>query len=177
MSSGSGSSWACSGPGVCRGTATRDPASRSPSGRHPSSVRKGWLAVASTSRPEVSRTRNTSLTPLGNACVIVRGTKRSRSSSDQTGTLRAPEARRSLSVTSDPVSARNMRVPAVRQPDSRRSESMGFLSVRCSGPRFSWDRATTGTSSSLARSLRDRDRSETSCCRFSTRLGEDISCR
>jgi hypothetical protein len=38
-------------------------------------------------------------------------------------------------------------------PDSRRSDSMGFFSVRCSGPRFSWLIATTGTSSSFAKSL------------------------
>ena len=38
-------------------------------------------------------------------------------------------------------------------PDSRRSESIGRLSVRCSGPRFSWEIAITGTSSSLASSF------------------------
>jgi hypothetical protein len=38
-------------------------------------------------------------------------------------------------------------------PDSRRSYSVGFLSVRCSGPRFSWLITTTGTSSSFAKSL------------------------
>ena len=47
--------------------------------------------------------------------------------------------------------------------------------MRCSGPRLSWDNAMTGTSSSLASSLSDLDISETSCCRFSTRRGEDIS--
>ncbi|CAM5570382.1 hypothetical protein SANTM175S_04161 [Streptomyces antimycoticus] len=49
------------------------------------------------------------------------------------------------------------------EPDSRRSETIGFLSVRCSGPRFSCESAITGTSSSLASSLRFRDMSQTSC--------------
>jgi len=47
--------------------------------------------------------------------------------------------------TGAPVSARNSVVSAVTQPDSRRSESIGFLSCRCSGPRLSWESATTGT--------------------------------
>ena len=65
---------------------------------------------------------------------------------------------------------------AVRQPDSRRSEIIGFLSVRCSGPRFSWLIATTGTSSSLAISFRLREKSDTSCCRDSYFLPDVISC-
>lgn len=63
------------------------------------------------------------------------------------------------------------------EPDSRRSESCGFLSLRISGPRFSWDKATTGTSSSLAKSFRARENSETSCWRDSTALPEVMSCR
>ena len=63
------------------------------------------------------------------------------------------------------------------EPDSRRSESIGFLSVRCSGPRLSWLSATTGTSSSLASSLSARENSATSCWRLSTRLPLLISCR
>ena len=82
----------------------------------------------------------------------------------------------SPNVTSAPLSARRMRVFAVRQPDSRRSDIIGFLSVRCSGPRFSWLIATTGTSSSLASSLRLRENSETSCCRDSNFLPDVISC-
>ncbi len=35
----------------------------------------------------------------------------------------------------------------------------------------------TGTSISLAGRLSDPDISDTSCCRFSTRFGELISCR
>jgi len=35
----------------------------------------------------------------------------------------------------------------------------------------------TGTFSSLASSFSDLDSSDTSCCRFSTRFGELISCR
>jgi hypothetical protein len=45
------------------------------------------------------------------------------------------------------------------------------------GPRLSWLIAMTGTSSSLASSLRARENSDTSCWRLSTRLPEDISCR
>ena len=63
-----------------------------------------------------------------------------------------------------------------RLPDSRRSESIGFLSVRCSGPRLSWLIAMTGTSSSLASSFSERENSETSTCRDSTRLPLVISC-
>ena len=51
------------------------------------------------------------------------------------------------------------------EPDSRRSDICGFLSVRCSGPRLSWESAMTGTSSSLASSLSARENSETSCWR------------
>ena len=80
-------------------------------------------------------------------------------------------------MTSAPVSARSIRVPAVTQPDSRRSDSIGRLSVRCSGPRFSWLIATTGTSSSLASSLICRENSLTSCWRDSTCLPDVISCR
>ena len=80
-------------------------------------------------------------------------------------------------VISAPVSARSSRVPAVTQPDSRRSEIIGRLSVRCSGPRFSWLIATTGTSSSFARSLICRENSLTSCWRDSTLRPEVMSCR
>ena len=52
-------------------------------------------------------------------------------------------------------------------PDSRRSESMGRLSERLSGPRESWDRHTTGTLSSLAMIFRAREMSETICWRLS----------
>jgi hypothetical protein len=55
-------------------------------------------------------------------------------------------------------------------PDSRRSDSIGFLSERASVCRESWEIAITGTSSSLASSLSDREISLTSCWRLSTRL-------
>ncbi len=109
--------------------------------------------------------------------MIGAGASRRCSSTDQTRIPSQPSRIRSAKETGAPVSARMSVVSAVRQPDSRRSESMGLLSVRCSEPRLSWERATTGSWSSLASSLRDRDSSETSCCRFSTRLGEDISWR
>jgi hypothetical protein len=80
-------------------------------------------------------------------------------------------------VISALLSARMILVEAVRQPLSRRSESWGRLSVRCSGPRFSWLTAMTGQSTSLASSLSPRDRSATSCWRLSTRFGDVISWR
>ena len=64
-----------------------------------------------------------------------------------------------------------------REPDSRRSLIWGLLPVRCSGPRLSWATAITGISSSLASSLRERENSETSCWRDSTRLPELMSWR
>ncbi len=48
------------------------------------------------------------------------------------------------------------------EPDSRRSDSCGVLSVRCSEPRLSWLIAMIGTSSSLANSFIWRLNSETS---------------
>ncbi|MNW61209.1 hypothetical protein D3C74_392500 [compost metagenome] len=63
------------------------------------------------------------------------------------------------------------------EPDSRRSDMAGFLSVRCSAPRFSCEIAMTGTSSSFARSLSARENSETSCWRDSTRLPDVMSWR
>ncbi len=65
-------------------------------------------------------------------------------------------------VASAPVSARRTRASAVRHPLSRRSASMGRLSARNSRPRDSCDRATTGVSSSRARTLRPRLISDTS---------------
>src|SRR5205807_3028559 len=54
-------------------------------------------------------------------------------------------------------------------PDSRRSESCGrrCSPPRCSGARDSCDKATTGTSSSLARALSEREMNEISCWRLS----------
>ncbi len=49
------------------------------------------------------------------------------------------------------------------EPDSRRSDTCGRLSVRCSDPRFSWLNAITGTSSSLASSFNALENSATSC--------------
>ena len=46
-------------------------------------------------------------------------------------------------------------------PDSRRSESMGRLLVRLSGPRESWDRQSTGTFSSFAMIFKEREISPT----------------
>ena len=48
-------------------------------------------------------------------------------------------------------------------PDSRRSESMGRLSLRLSLARESWLRQRTGTFSSLAMIFRAREMSETTC--------------
>jgi len=70
-------------------------------------------------------------------------------------------------ATSWPLSARSTLVPAVTQPDSRRSARVGRLSWRASTPRLSWLRAMTGVSSSRARILRPRLISETSTWRFS----------
>ncbi|CFE47881.1 Uncharacterised protein [Mycobacterium tuberculosis] len=108
--------------------------------------------------------------------IIGRATMRSRSSSDHT-MGRSPLRMSSPKATSAPVSARKILVDAVRQPDSLRSASIGFLSVRCSGPRLSWLIATTGTSSSFANSFRCRENSDTSTCRDSYFLPEVISCR
>ena len=51
--------------------------------------------------------------------------------------------------------------------DSRRSDSMGRLSVRDSLARESWLRHSTGTFSSLAISFREREMSDTTCWRLS----------
>jgi len=49
------------------------------------------------------------------------------------------------------------------EPDSRRSETIGFLSVRCSGPAVEgWETRMTGTSL-LGEELEGYDMSETSC--------------
>src|SRR5699024_9536772 len=69
----------------------------------------------------------------------------------------------SLSYMSSRWMSRTRSASCSIEPDSRRSEIIGRLSVRCSLPRLSWDRAMTGTSSSLARSLSERENSETSC--------------
>ena len=63
------------------------------------------------------------------------------------------------------------------EPDSRRSDIIGRLSERCSGPRLSCESATIGTSSSLASSLIWRENSETSTWRDSTFLPLVISWR
>ena len=52
-------------------------------------------------------------------------------------------------------------------PDSRRSDSMGRLSVRDSLARDSWLKHRTGTFSSLAMIFREREMSETICWRLS----------
>ena len=108
---------------------------------------------------------------------MVAGTYLSLPSSAHTGMSVSPDASNAPIVVSWLVSARITRVSAGRQPDSRRSESCGRLSVRCSGPRLSWLTATTGHSISLASSFSPRDSSATSCCRLSTRFGDVISCR
>ena len=120
---------------------------------HPRTVLNGWLAVASTVRPDASVSRKTGLVPLGNAWVIVAGTMRQSSARLHTGTSRSPDAMSSPRVTSQFVSARRTRVWAVRHPDSRRSASIGRLSARSSSWRDSCDSATTGVSSSRASTL------------------------
>ena len=62
-------------------------------------------------------------------------------------------------------------------PDSRRSDRMGRWSFRNSGARLSWLRAITGTSSSLAMPLRERDISEISCWRDSALEVPPMSCK
>ncbi len=59
------------------------------------------------------------------------------------------------------------------EPDSRRSDSCGRLSSRCSTARLSWDRPITGTSSSLASCFRPRLISEISWTRLSLLLRPD----
>ena len=56
-----------------------------------------------------------------------------------------------------------------RAPDSRRSDSIGRLSERASGARDSCDRTITGTVSSLARPLSEREIDASSRLRFSKR--------
>ena len=55
-------------------------------------------------------------------------------------------------------------------PDSRKSESIGLLSCRCSRFLLSWDSATTGHSSSRAKIFKLRLISDTSTCLFSARI-------
>src|SRR5438034_5613262 len=61
-------------------------------------------------------------------------------------------------------------------PDSRRSESCGrrCSPPRCSGARDSCDSATTGTSSSFASALSEREMNEISCWRLSASVGPCI---
>ena len=63
------------------------------------------------------------------------------------------------------------------EPDSRRSELIGRLSLRCSKLRFNWDKATTGTSNSFAKDLRERDISAISKVRLSLNPGTCINCK
>ena len=133
------------------------------------------IAVASTSRPDASRTRKTSLRPLEEH---VRHRAR-----DHAHALVERPHQRSL-ARAQQFTERHLRtVVGAQDPGGRREASRltkvrnhRRLSVRCSGPRFSWLIATTGTSSSLASSLMLRENSETSCWRDSTFLPDVISC-
>ena len=60
-------------------------------------------------------------------------------------------------------------------PDSRRSESTGRLSCRCSTARESCESAITGTSRSRASILSEREICEISCTRFSEGIDACIS--
>ena len=62
-------------------------------------------------------------------------------------------------------------------PDSRRSAITGRFSARVSTWRLSCDSATTGTLSSLASALSDREMLEISCSRLSAPSWPRISCR
>ena len=66
-------------------------------------------------------------------------------------------------------------------PDSRRSDSMGRLSLRLSLARESWLRQSTGTFSSLAMIFRAREMSDTTCWRCSPEYcrppADCISCK
>ncbi len=129
------------------------------------------MAEAVTTRPEARRSSNVGFTPLEKTWVITPGTKRRCSSRVHTGTSRSPAASRAPRLTRrvPPVvgSMAAIIVSAVRQPDSRRSASIGRLSARISRLRDSWLRAITGHSSSRARILRPREISDTSTWRFS----------
>ncbi|MNT09506.1 hypothetical protein D3C72_1442920 [compost metagenome] len=65
------------------------------------------------------------------------------------------------------------------EPDSRRSESIGRLSVRLSTARLSCESATTGTESSRASCLRPREMAPISAVRLSPfeLTPEVMSCR
>src|SRR5699024_4418890 len=79
-------------------------------------------------------------------------------------TMSAPPARGcSLSYMSSRWMSSTMSASCSIEPDSRRSEIIGRLSVRCSEERFSCDSAITGTWFSFASSLSERENSETSC--------------
>jgi hypothetical protein len=92
-----------------RGTASRSPTFTALNGVHPSSVRNEALAAASVSRPEASRSVNTSFRPLGSTLVIGCVTIRLRSSSDHTSG-RSPLRISSPIVTSEPLSAHKIRI-------------------------------------------------------------------
>ena len=83
---------------------------------------------------------------------------------------------RFLVVVSSRYKKETMSASCSRAPDSRRSLSMGRLSCRLSTLRLSWDKAMSGTFSSRARALREREISEISCCRLSA-LRPCMSCR
>ena len=109
-----------------------------PAAASPSYVRNGWFAVALTFFPDARVSWKTCLTPgredVGEVPAdVAQASRRATRPARRSHRLRA--ARRI--VISAPVSARRTRVSAVRQPDSRRSDICGFLSVRCSGPRLS----------------------------------------
>ena len=166
--SASGQTWASFGSGTTRGTAMRLPAASSSSRSQPSTREEGVVGAGrDAGGPTPGGSSNTCFTPVGKACVIVAGTMRRSVSSDHTGMSRSPDAASSPMETSAPVSARSTRASPVRHPLSRRSASIGRLSARSSSWRLSWDRATTGVSSSRARILSPRLISDTSTWRFS----------
>src|SRR5215210_5103642 len=158
-----------SGRGSRLGTATNPSTVRESNLVQPSTVRNGWLAVASISNPDASFKRYTGLMPVGNALVSLAGTRRCSSSTDHTYGFCWLNTS-SPSVTSPPLSALLILALAGRQPESLRSDSRGRLSWRCSTARESCATARTGTSRSRASTLRPREISATSCCRFSERL-------
>src|SRR5215212_6889034 len=167
------------GRGSRLGTATNPSTVRESNLLQPSTVRNGWLAVASISSPDASFSRYTGLMPVGNAFVSLAGTRRYSSSTDHTYGF-CWLNRSSPSVTSPPLSALLILALAGRQPESLKSDSRGRLSWRCSTARESCATARTGTSRSRASTLRPRDISAISCWRFSARLratSPTMSCR
>ena len=120
-------------------------------------------------RPLASTTSKTDRSPTAHTSSAVAVPKRPSGISDITSGL-VPT---SFAIGTWRPSASATRVSPVTH--SRRSDITGRLSGRCSSERFSCDSATTGTSSSLASALSEREISEISVARFSEEFASRIS--